>query len=187
MTKVNNRRTRERLKKVIHVLYPEYKYIKIKNNLDAIVSKRKWWICRLFHKKDVVEYSLLINHYIPTKFTLLKYNNSDLLSTVIEDMTAVKMRKEDVVFFFFKEIVKIKFEKVLKEVTTVPPIVRDEEYEESEGVHFEIRRETDRVNRVTKQTFLTRMQLYPLYYEYVVLVCVSLFILLFSYFITSPK
>jgi hypothetical protein len=189
MAKISiNKRSKERLKKVMHVLFPEYKYIKITKNLGVVASKYKYWIARIFHKKDNFGYNILIKHYLPTRLAQLKYNNDDFLSVIIEDVTSVQMKKDDVIMYFFKEIVMIKYQDVFKEVLNVQSIINDEVYDEcemTESVHFKIRRESERVNRVVRQTFITRLQCHPMYYEYITLGIVIA--VLISYLIFNHK
>jgi len=180
MAKISKRISKDRLKKIIHVLYPEYKYIKVKNDLSAVLYKKKWWLQRLFSKKDKVPYSMLISYYIPKKLTLLKYDNKDFFGVVVGDMTAAELRKEDLISYLYTEIVKVKYPHVFNkfavpEITSTDP--EDEEYEEDEDLSFITRRTTEKVNRAVKQTYLMTLQTHPLYYEYMVIGAITLVIL----------
>lgn len=184
MANITNKKTKERLKKVIHVLYPEYKHITVKKDLSVVLSKKAGWLSRLFSSKDRIGYRLLTLHYLPQKLSLLKYNNSDFLSTVIEEVTSTEMRKEDVILYFYKEIIKIKYPHVFKELVILPETMyfSDDECERPVEVDFEFRRSASKVNKVTKQTFLTRLYCHPLYYEWMVLYIVSAVVLTYLIF-----
>lgn len=168
MNALSNRKSR--LKKVIKVLFPEYKYISVKNDLSVVMCKQRGllWGAKLFAKKDRTSFNLLVSHYIPKKLTLLKYNNKDFLSTVIEDITAVEMRGGDVVSYFYKEIIKIKYPHVFKEVVIPNVVYSYEEPEEPTPIVKIIYK--DRI--IKKKSFRD----HPLYYEYLIIGAITLIV-----------
>jgi len=104
---------------------------------------------------------------------MLKYNNKDLFSTVIEDITSVKMKGEDLITYFYTEIIKVKYPHVFKEfsITDIENLRSECDYEDEE-INIILMRTKERVNKAVKQTFLMRLQNHPLYYEYVVVMAV---------------
>lgn len=181
MAKTTNKKSRERLKKVINVLYPEYKHVTVKKKLNVVLSKHAGWLTRLFSSKDRISYGLLVLHYLPKRLSLLKYDNLDFLSTVIEDVTSTEMRNEDVTLYFFEEIVKVKYPHVFKIPTERIAYLKSETiiYDDDEVplIDFEIRRTAERINRGVKRTFLMSLQEHPFYYEIMVLGAVVLMLL----------
>jgi hypothetical protein len=180
MVKNTNKKSRERLKKVISVLYPEYKHITVKKNLNVVLSRKAGWLARLFSSKDRISYGLLILHYLPKKLSLLKYNNLDFLSTVIEGVTSTEIRKGDVTSYFYEEIVKVKYPHIFKELSVSTeriPCSESEDECESSPIDFQTRRTMEKINRKAKHTFLMSLQEHPLYYEIMVIFAVSVMLL----------
>ena len=184
MVKISNKRLRERFKKVIQLLYPEYKHVRIKKNFDTVVSKKKYWLPRLFSKKTTVGYGVMVHYYLPTKLTLLKYDNKDFLSTVIEEMTSVEMRGENLITYLYTSVVTIKYPHVFKRIS-IPEIAyfRGEPYYKYKQEKVARIKVAEKFDKVLKVTPLMKLQSHPLYYEYMVIATIAiivLFIILFN-------
>jgi hypothetical protein len=172
MSVLSNKKAR--LKKVLQVLYPEYKYISVKNNLSVVTCTHRGilWGARLFTKKNRTSFNLLVSHYIPQRLVMLKYNNKEFLSVIVEDVTSVEMRKEDVVSYFYKEIIKIKYPHVFKEVA-IPEVPYLSNLEPMEPTPtMEVKYRPTVVVTVTRS-----FHDHPLYYEIMLLCAISIVII----------
>ena len=172
-----NKKTRDRLKKVCLALYPEYKKARVCKRLNVTMwRKTDRRNSNVPRKLKINNYSLLITYYLPTRLTMLKYNNKDFLGSVIEEVTSCEMRGDDVVLYFYTEIVKIKYPHIFKEVC-LPVIARNSStivYEDEIEIDNIIQKTTEHINKVVKKTFLMKLRDHPLYYEIVTITAIIL-------------
>jgi len=175
MASILNKKSKDRLKKVILVLYDEYKHVKIEKNLRVVLSKYKYWLPRILHKRTKVSYELLTMHYLPKKLTMLKYDNLDFLGSVIEDVTSVRLKNEDVINYFYTEIVKIKYPHIFRQVS-LPALCT---MKESKDRKITINVLADQLTPKKRKIKWVSMYQHPLYFERVVIGAVILFVITF--------
>jgi hypothetical protein len=90
------------------------------------------------------------------------------------------MRGEELISYFYTEIIKIKYPHVFKEFSlpenTYPT---DEEAYDNAEINFMLKKTAERVNKEVKQTFLMKLQSHPLYYEYCIIFAIAIVVFLF--------
>ena len=79
MTKLTTKQ-KDNLKKVCLVLFEEYSKVKIRNNGRVIFSGRKK---SNIPRRSKYNYTFLIDHFLPQRLAMFKYDNIDFLNVEI--------------------------------------------------------------------------------------------------------
>ena len=112
-----------KLTKICKVLFPEYKSVKFckYRNVGSIVFYDR--TSTEFKKRWRLSLTELLQFQLPQKLALFKYGNVTFLNTVVEDLTKCDLKKQDRLDYFYRELVKIKFSDVLKQLEVDESII----------------------------------------------------------------
>ena len=172
MTKLTTKQ-KDNLKKVCLVLFEEYSKVKIRNNGRVIFSGRKK---SNIPRRSKYNYTFLIDHFLPQRLAMFKYDNIDFLNIIIEDITSCRMRNEDVIEYYYKEIVTIKYPLLFHGVR----LPKNMEMEGKEGLNildFPIINEKTRI-----RIHIKPIQENPYYFEIVVALTILVTVILLIIF-----
>jgi len=107
---------RIKLVKICKVLFPEYKKVRVCKYINkgtVLFSSRT---STQFKKSWRVSITELLQFQLPQKLTLFKYGNVAFMHAVMEDLTRCDLRRESRLNYFYKELVNIKFNDVIKKL-----------------------------------------------------------------------
>ena len=172
MTKLTTKQ-KDNLKKVCLVLFEEYSKVKIRNNGRVIFSCRKK---SNIPRRSKYNYDFLINHFLPQRLAIFKYDNIDFLNVIIEDITSCKLRNEDIIEYYYKEIVTIKYPLLFHKIS----LPKNMEMEGKEGLNiidFPVINEKTRI-----RIHIKPLQENPFYFEIVVTLLVLFIVTLLIIF-----